>query len=70
MKRLILLLLFITSFIIIWFVEKSGSESTMDYGSLQGSGLSPQDYDALVKQRQTQYADEIIAGGKDVGMIP
>ncbi len=31
----------------------------MDYSSLKGSGLSPQDRDILVKQRQTQYAKEI-----------
>jgi hypothetical protein len=30
----------------------------MDYSSLQGSGMSPQEYDALVKQRQLQYAEE------------
>ena len=70
MKRLILLLLFITPFVVIWFFDKSGSDPTMDYGSLQGSGLSPQDYDALVKQRQTQYADEIIAEGEYVSMTP
>ena len=47
-----------TPFVVIWFFDKSGSDPTMDYWSLQGSGLSPQDYDALVKQRQTQYAKE------------
>ena len=31
----------------------------MDQSSLKGSGLSPQDRDILVKQRQTQYAKEI-----------
>ena len=38
--------------------EPSGSDPTMDYSSLQGSGMSPQEYDALVKQRQLQYAEE------------
>ena len=41
------------------FFQKVGSDPTMDYSSLKGSGLSPQDYDILVKQRQTQYAKEI-----------
>ena len=40
--------------------ELSGSDPTMDYSSLQGSGMSPQEYDALVKQRQLQYAEENI----------
>ena len=60
MKRLLLLLLFIMPFVIIGVFENSGADTTMDYGSLKGSGLSPQDYDALVKQRQNQYADQII----------
>jgi len=38
--------------------KTSGSDPTMDYSSLQGSGMSPQEYDALVKQRQLQYAEE------------
>ena len=37
-----------------------GSDPTMDYSSLQGSGISPKEYDALVKQRQLQYAEENI----------
>ena len=41
-------------------IEPSGSDPTMDYSSLQGSGMSPQEYDALVKQRQLQYAEENI----------
>ncbi|SVB03005.1 uncharacterized protein METZ01_LOCUS155859 [marine metagenome] len=41
------------------FFQKVGSDPTMDYSSLKGSGLSPQDYDILVKQRQAQYAKEI-----------
>ena len=36
----------------------SGSDPTMDYSSLQGSGMSPEEYDALVKQRQLLYAEE------------
>ena len=40
---------------IIGFFQRRGSDPTMDYSSLQGSGMSPQDYDTLVKQRQTQY---------------
>ena len=40
------------------FFQGGGSDSTMDYSSLQGSGISPQEYDALVKQRQAQYAEE------------
>ena len=55
-------------FIIIWFFQRSGSDPTMDYSSLQGSGMSKRDYDALVKQRQAQYADDIKADGKDVSM--
>mgnify|MGYP001353307132 FL=1 len=58
MKKLILLLTLITPFIFIWFLQRGGSDPTMDYSSLQGSGMSPQDYDALVKQRQTQYTDD------------
>ena len=56
MKKLILLLTLITPFIFIWFLQRCGSDPTMDYSSLQGSGMSPQDYDVLVKQRQTQYS--------------
>ena len=58
MKKLILLLTLTTPFIFIWFLRRGGSDPTMDYSSLQGSGMSPQDYDALVKQRQTQYTDD------------
>ena len=49
------------TFIFIWFFQREGSDPTMDYSSLQGSGMSAQDYDALVKQRQAQYADDIKA---------
>ena len=31
------------------FFQNVGSDPTMDYSSLKGSGLSPQDYDILVK---------------------
>ena len=55
MKKLILLLTLTTPFIFIWFLQRGCSDPTMDYSSLQGSGMSPQDYDTLVKQRQTQY---------------
>ena len=51
------LILLITFIIILFFLQKSGSDPTMDYSTLQGSGMSPQDYDALVKQRQAQYDD-------------
>ena len=43
---------------IMFFLQSSGSDPTMDYRSLQGSGMSPQDYDVLVKQRQAQYDDD------------
>ena len=55
MKKLILLLTLTTPFIFILFLQRGGSDPTMDYSSLQGSGMSPQDNDTLVKQRQTQY---------------
>ena len=54
-RRLIILLLIIGC-----CTEASGSDPTMDYSSLQGSGMSPQEYDALVKERQLQYAEENI----------
>ena len=56
MKKL-LLLIFIAPFLFCFF-QRFGSDPTMDYSSLQGSGMSPQEYDALVKQRQLQYAEE------------
>ena len=59
MRKLILLLTLITLLIVNCFFQKGGSDPTMDYSSLKGSGLSPQDYDILVKQRQTQYVKEI-----------
>ena len=52
-KSLIILLLIVGC-----ATETSGSDPTMDYSSLQGSGMSPKEYDALVKQRQLQYAQE------------
>ena len=52
-RRLIILL-----FIVGCSTESGGSDPTMNYSSLQGSGMSPQEYDALVKQRQLQYAEE------------
>ena len=52
-RRLIILLLIVGC-----DTRTGGSDSTMDYSSLQGSGMSPQEYDALVKQRQLQYAEE------------
>ena len=54
-RRLIILLLIAGC-----CTEPGGSDPTMDYSSLQGSGMSPQEYDALVKQRQLQYAEENI----------
>ena len=53
MKKLLLI-----AFIVGCSTEPRGSDSTMDYNSLKGSGMSPQGYDALVKQRQLQYAEE------------
>ena len=55
LRRLIILLLIVGC-----CTELGGSDPTMDYSSLQGSGMSPQEYDALVKQRQLQYAEENI----------
>jgi len=55
MKKIILLLTLSTPFFIYWFFQIGGSDPTMDYSSLQGSGISPREYDDLVKQRQTQY---------------
>ena len=52
-RRLIILLLIVGC-----AIDPSGSDPTMDYSSLQGSGMSPQEYDTLVKQRQLQYAEE------------
>ena len=52
-RRLIILLLVVGC-----CTEPSGSDCTMDYSSLEGSGMSPQEYDALVKQRKLQYAEE------------
>ena len=54
-RRLIILLLIVGC-----TIDPSGSDPTMDYSSLQGSGMSPQEYDALVKERQLQYAEENI----------
>jgi hypothetical protein len=48
----------IVPFILYYFFQSTGSDPTMDYSSLQGSGMSPQEYDSLVKQRQLQYAQE------------
>ena len=44
-------------------LETKGSDPTMDYNSLKGSGISPQEYDALVQDRQLQYLNNKI---KDV----
>ena len=52
-RRIIILLLIVGC-----AIDPSDSDPTMDYSSLQGSGMSPQEYDALVKQRQLQYAEE------------
>ncbi len=52
-RRLIILLLIVGC-----AIDPSGSDPTMDYSSLQGSGMSPQEYDTLVKLRQLQYAEE------------
>ena len=41
------------------FFQRNGSDPTMDYSSLKGSDLTPQEYDDLVKQRQSQYVNEI-----------
>ena len=53
------LIIMICTFTSFWFVNRNGSDPTMDYHSLKGSGLSPKDYDVLVKQRQYQYAADI-----------
>ena len=59
MRRLtILLFILIVPFTFYCFLQKTGSDPTMDYNSLQGSGMSPKEYDALVKQRQLQYTQE------------
>ena len=58
MKKLILLLSILL--IVGYSTEPRDSDPTMDYSSLQGSGMSPQEYDALVKERQLQYAEENI----------
>ena len=52
-RRLIILLLIVGC-----AIDSSGSDPTMDYSSLQGSGMSPQEYDTLIKQRQLQCAEE------------
>ena len=59
MKEQFLLLIFITIFIVVWISQKDGSDPTMDYSSLKGSGLSPRGYDNLVQQRQVQYTKDI-----------
>jgi hypothetical protein len=59
MNKLILLMTLTMLLIVNCFLQKVGSDPTMDYSSLNGSGLSPQDYDILVKQRQAHYAKEI-----------
>ena len=40
------------------FKESIGSDPTMDYNSLQGSGISPQEYDLLVQHRQLKYSEQ------------
>ena len=55
MKKLILLLLIAGC-----SKELIGSDPTMDYNSLQGSGISPQEYDLLVQHRQLKYSEQII----------
>ena len=52
-RRLIILLLIVGC-----AIDPSDSDPTMDYSSLQGSGMFPQEYDTLIKQRQLQYAEE------------
>ena len=69
MKEQSLLLIFITIFIVVWMSQKDGSDPTMDYSSLKGSGLSPGGYDDLVKQRQAQYAKDIKDDGADAWII-
>ena len=36
----------------------TGSDPTMDYGSLKGSGMNAGEYDSLVTQRQNQFAQD------------
>ena len=45
-------------FLSIWFIKYNGTDPTMDYSSLKGSGLSPRDYDVLVQERQSQYTQD------------
>ena len=41
------------------FFKKGDFEPSIDNSSLKDLGLSPQDYNILIKLRQTQYAKEI-----------
>ena len=59
MKKIIILLMLVLSVSFSCFFQRNGSDPTMDYGSLKGSGLTPQEYDDLVKKRQLQYTNEI-----------
>jgi len=58
MKQVIILLIMLIPFTFFCFYRGGGSDITMDYSSLHGSGISPQEYDDLVRQRQSQYAEE------------
>ena len=59
MKKFIILLMLVLSVSFSCFFQRNGSDPTMDYSSLKGSDMTPQEYDDLVKQRQSQYANEI-----------
>tara|TARA_B100000315_G_C14194032_1_gene414630 strand:+ start:12 stop:224 length:213 start_codon:yes stop_codon:yes gene_type:complete len=53
------IMIIVVTVLAIWFSLASGSDPTMDYKSLKGSGMSPRDYDSLVKERQSEYANYI-----------
>ena len=53
------LVIMICAFASFWIFNGYGSDPTMDYSSLKGSGLSPKDYDDLVIQRQFKYAENM-----------
>ena len=51
-------IIILLSLLIACTTNPCGSDPTMDYKSLGGSGISPHEYDELVKQRQLQYDDK------------
>ena len=50
-------MIIVVTVLAIWLPLAGGSDPTMDYKSLKGSGMSPRDYDSLVKERQSEYAN-------------